>query len=308
LLKAVCGALRHQPLLVGFIAGVDKADTAAFAQQLAARLRTYKLVIIESQGGIVDINGQPLSFMDESMLAALLNTGEAEWAGLAERRLTLQAVRAALLGGVGSVNLCTLPGTARELFTYEGSGTLFTLADYCTVQKLGIDDFEQVERLIARGQREGLLKRRSTDEIAGLLLDAYGATIGAHHLAGICALTSEPYRTAGAGEITGLYTITRFKGEGVGARLMARLLTDARAAGLAYVFACTTKAHAQAFFERHGFRRVGHDQVPAAKWIGYDPRRKQRVAVYRLDLANERGPSPTPLECAGLRTLGVSGA
>ena len=70
-------------------------------------------------------------------------------------------MRAALLGGVASVNLCTLAGAPRELFTYTGSGTLCTHADYCTVQRLGIDDFEEVERLIERGQREGLLKLRT---------------------------------------------------------------------------------------------------------------------------------------------------
>ena len=40
------------------------------------------------------------------------------------------------------------------------------------------------------------------------------------------------------------------------------------------------------FFERHGFRRVGTDDVPAAKWAAYDPQRKALVAVFRFDLAN----------------------
>ncbi len=303
LLKTAWEALRRRPLFVGVTAGAGKAEATTFAQQIAAGLRVYKLVVVDGEGGIVGSDGKPLSFMDEATLSALLRAGEAEWAGLAGRRLTLQAIRAALLGGVGSVNLCTLSGTARELFTYEGSGTLFTLADYCNVQKLGIDDFEEVERLIARGQREGLLKLRSADEIAGLLLHAYGATIGARHLAGICALTTEPYRADAAGEITGLYTITRFKGEGVGGRLMARLVADARAGGLAYVFACTTEERAQAFFERHRFRRVGHDQVPAAKWVGYDPRRKTQVAAYRLDLANARRTVPATGEPSDPRSL-----
>src|SRR6185295_2442409 len=129
-----------------------------------------------------------------------------------------------------------------ELFTYEGSGTLFTLEDYCTVERLCIDDYEEVERLMARGQREGVLKPRSDDETAQLLVNGYGATVGAHHLAGICSLLiTEDYRLGGAGEITGLYTMTRFKGEGVGDRLLKRVIDDARAAGLRYVFATTTE-------------------------------------------------------------------
>jgi N-acetylglutamate synthase-like GNAT family acetyltransferase len=284
LLSAVWATLRCGPLFVGVIAGADADTTKAMAQQVATRLRVHKLILVHPAGGITGSDGKQLSFMDETMLSALLAAGQAEWAGLAERRPALEAVHAALLGGVASVNLCTLDGAPRELFTYTGSGTLCTKADYCTVQRLGIDDFEEVERLIERGQREGLLKLRTADEIALMLINGYGATIGAHHLAGICALVTEPYGAARAGEIVGLYTITRFKGEGVGGRLVARVLEDARGTPLSYVFACTTEKRAQGFFERQGFRRVGTDDVPAAKWDAYDPQRKAQVAVFRFDL------------------------
>ncbi len=284
LLGNVWAALRRGPLFVGVVAGATPAGATLFAEELAGRLRVHKLVLTEPEGGVTGSDGKPLSFMDETMLETLLAAGQAEWAGLGSRRETFTAIRAALLGGVTSVNLCSLAGLARELFTYEGSGTLFTLQDYCTVQRLGIDDFEEVERLIERGQREGLLKMRTAEEVASMLVNGYGATIGAHHLAGICALTAAPYEAERAGELVGLYTITRFKGEGVGARLVTRVLNDARAAGLRYVFACTTEIRAQGFFERQGFRRVSHGRVPAAKWTGYDPQRKAIVAAFRFDL------------------------
>ena len=265
LLSAVWATLRRGPLFVGVVAGGDADATKAIAQQVATRLRVHKLVLVHPAGGISGSDGKQLSFMDEAMLSMLLAAGQAEWSGLSERRPALEAVRAALRGGVASVNLCTLAGAPRELFTYTGSGTLCTRADYCTVQPLGIDDFEEVERLIERGQREGLLKQRTADEIAVMLINGYGATIGAHHLAGICALVTEPYVDQCAGEV-------------------ARVLEDARLAQLAYVFACTTEERAQAFFERQGFRRVGTDDVPAAKWASYDPQRKALVAVFRFDL------------------------
>jgi len=286
LLGTMWTALRRGPLFVGVVAGADGIATTRVAASVAARLRVHKLVLIEPQGGVVGADGKSLSFMDEAMLDTLLAAGQAEWLGLGTRRATLSAVRDALLAGVASVNLCTLDGTARELFTYEGSGTLFTLADYCKVERLGIDDFEEVERLIARGQREGILKVRTADQVANLLGHGYGATIGAHHLAGFCALLTAPYAAAHAGEVVGLYTITRFKGEGIGGRLVARVLADARAAGLAYVFACTTEERAQSFFERQGFHRVAAEDVPPVKWQDYDPRRKAHVAVFRLDLEN----------------------
>jgi N-acetylglutamate synthase-like GNAT family acetyltransferase len=288
-LTNVWAVLRRGPLCVGIVAGATHTAATVFAQQLGSRLRVHKLILIEPEGGVTSNDGKPLSFMDETMLETLLATGQAEWAGLGARRATFDAIRGALLGGVTAVNLCSLGGVARELFTYEGSGTLFTLQDYCTVQRLGVDDYEEVERLIERGQREGLLKLRTTDEVADMLVHAYGATIGAHHLAGICALTTEAYVAEHAGELVGLYTITRFKGEGVAARLVARVLGDARDAGLAYVFACTTEARAQGFFERQGFRRVSPEDIPVAKWRAYDPQRKAAVAVFRFDLQSAAG-------------------
>jgi amino-acid N-acetyltransferase len=256
-----------------------------FAKEVACRLRVHKLVLLEPEGGLIGADGKRISFMDEPTLEALLDAGEAEWTGLSQRIELVEAVRSALLAGVANVNVCSLDGAASELFTYEGSGTLFTLEDYCTVERLCIDDYEEVEQLIARGQREGVLKPRDPEETAKLLVNGYGAIVGAHHLAGICSLLiTEAYRCAGAGEITTLYTMTRFKGEGVGVRLLKRVAKDAREAGLSYLFATTTEERAQAFFERQGFRRVGRDEVPASKWESYEAERLQRVVVLRYDL------------------------
>ena len=53
--------------------------------------------------------------------------------------------------------------------------------------------------------------------------------------------------------IVGLYSINRFKGEGVGERLVSRLLAEALQRGLSYVFACAVDERAKLFFARQGF-------------------------------------------------------
>lgn len=286
LLSRIWGTLRAVPLFIGVGSYADRQALRLFAKEVACRLRVHKLVLLDPAGGLTGADGKRISFMDEPTLEALLKAGQAEWTGLAQRLRTVEAVRAALLAGVANVNLCALEGAASELFTYEGSGTLFTLEDYCVVERLCIDDYEEVERLMARGQREGVLKPRTQKEMIQLLVNGYGATVGAHHLAGICSLLiTEDYRRAGAGEITGLYTMTRFKGESIGLRLLKRVLQDARKAGLTYVFATTTESRAQVFFERQGFKRVGFDDVPASKWLSYDPARKADAAVLKYMLA-----------------------
>src|SRR6185369_1257290 len=103
--------------------------------------------------GGISTGGRSLSFMNGEVLRELVRPGAAEWAGLGSRRTLLEAICRVLEGGVSSVTLCPLSGLGRELFTYEGDGTLFTLTDYCQVEKLGIDDFREVEQLLQRGER-----------------------------------------------------------------------------------------------------------------------------------------------------------
>jgi amino-acid N-acetyltransferase len=93
-----------------------------------------------------------------------------------------------------------------------------------------------------------------------------------------------PYLDDKAGEIVGLYTITRFQGEGIGGRLVSRMIQKAKTASLGYIFACTFQEGAQRLFERYGFQQVDPGAVPGAKWQDYDLARKEQIAVYRQNL------------------------
>ena len=291
-LAQIWSVLRAHPLFVGLWSSRTPSSFISCVQQLAVRLKVHKLILLDPAGG-VSIGGNRVSFMNGPVLGELLRQGEAEWAGLRDRRRLLETVRAALEGGVSSVSLCPITGLARELFTYEGCGTLFTLTDYCRIERLGIDDFHEVEKLLERGQREGYLKTRSPAEIGQLLLHGYGARLGnvPGELAGFCALL--PYPKQNGAEIVGLYTITRFQGEGIGGRLIATMIAEGEQRGFAYLFATTTQEGAQRLFERHGFHRVTPEDVPSAKWQGYDPERKREVMVYRRELVSRSTQSGT---------------
>jgi amino-acid N-acetyltransferase len=279
--------LKRARLCVLVVTGWEASLLPRAAAAVAVALGVPKLILVDPRGGLGEGTSR-LSFVDESVLDTVLTTqGEAEWAGLAEQRDLLIAVREALGGGVEAVNLCTLEGVGEELFTYQGSGTLFTQDDYCRVGPLTLDQFAQAERLLERGQREGMLKLRTEEETAEVLASGFGATICGRNLAGIAGLLTEPYADARAGEIVGLYTITRFKGEGIGERLVARLIAEAASRGLTYVFAVAFDERAQQFFQRVGFARVRAGAVPAAKWAGYDTRRRGRIGVFRRRMGGQ---------------------
>ncbi len=281
LLVQVWEVLRTAPIFIGLWPEQANVSFLLCVQRLAIRLKVYKLVLLDQEGGLASARG-PTSFLNGPALKDLQSKIE-NIEGYVERRLPLETAGRALEGGVSSVSLCAPSHLARELFTYEGCGTLFTLTDYCRVERLALDDFYEAERLMQRGEREGYLKNRTPYEVSLLLLHGYGAWLGKEKdLVGFCSLF--PYPAENAGEISGLYTLTRFHGEGIGSRLVMTAITKGWERHFAYLFACTNQEGAQRLFERFDFHRVDPGEVPAEKWEGYDEERRQNVAVYKREL------------------------
>ncbi len=243
------------------------------AADAALALGLTKLVYLDRVGGFVRPDGERVSFVD---LAELRE-------GVADPRTGLLAeIERLLAAHFPAVNLCTVEGLADELFTYSGSGTLFTPERYVAVRRLGIDDFDAAADLIARGVEEGYLAPRSAAQLDGILASGFGAFVDASHLAGIGALL--PYADGKSGEIASLYTLTRFLGEGVGAHIVEYALEQAARQGLGRVFACTTSSRVASFFERCGFSRVALEALPAEKWQGYDAERRARLICLAHEL------------------------
>ncbi|MGH7905704.1 MAG: GNAT family N-acetyltransferase [Candidatus Binataceae bacterium] len=272
--------LRAGSAVAAAAATLDPADFTVFAQELASRLRVFKLILLDRHGGITGEDGSRVSFLQLHRIGRFIRRERS-----AMRRVVLRAAARALEHGVGSVNLTAPRDVYRELFSFSGAGTLLTERRYGVVRPISIDDFEEVQALIVQGQNEGVLLKRSPEEIAALLPSCFGYRIGDEHLAGVCSLLTEPYRRERAGEITALYTLTRFQGEGVAVELVTGVLSEARARGLRYAFACTGEERAGRFFNRLKFRRASFADVPAAKWRGYDKARRLQLNIFRYELA-----------------------
>ena len=271
--------LRERPRLGIVVSSGDRF--VADCRELAVRLGVFKLVWIDRRGGLRGATGNRHSFLHLGELRSLL---EDEGRGLAnpDRIEFWREVAAMLEAGLPAVNVCSADGLAEELFTYAGSGTLFTRDRYMSVRRLGIDDFDAAHDLIHRGVDEGYLVARSGEEVDAILASGFGAFVEGRHLAGIGALLLGGEERSG--EIASLYTLTRFLGEGVGCSLVGFAVSRARELGLSHIYACTTSERVGAFFERNGFRAVAQEEIPEAKWRRYDPERRSRVRCYRLEL------------------------
>jgi amino-acid N-acetyltransferase len=253
---------------------------ARTCREIVLRLALSKLMWVDAAGGLRRADASRRSFVDLEELRRLLrNRASREHP---TRLALLREIEMALSAGVGAVNLSTLEGLADELFTYAGSGTLFTRERYVLVRRLGLEDYDAAADLIARGVAEGYLVPRAPEEVERIFVSGFGAFVEGRHLAGLGALLEHP--GAGAAEIASLYTLTRFLGEGIGSHLVHFALERARNRGLGFAFACTTSERVVDFFERQGFRPVGTDEIPAEKWRAYDPDRRGRVRCLRRDL------------------------
>ena len=285
-LETVMWRLLREWAGAGLLAG-GGSPLVAQCRELALRLGVVKLVWIDPGGGFSDRGGRRLSFVHREELQELL---AARGRLSRSRRALLREIDAMLEGGVPAVNVCDLAGLDRELFTYAGSGTLFTRKRYVLVRELGLDDFDAAYDLIGRGVAEGYLARRSARAVDRILAHGFGAFVEGRHLAGIGALLTYPDAPR-VGEIASLYTLTRFLGEGVGQHLVAFALRRARALGLRWVFGCTTQPRVGAFFERQGFEAVAAEDLPEAKWRGYDRRRRPRLLCFRRPTRRRRTPA-----------------
>ncbi len=244
----------------------------------ALRLGLTKLVWLRADGGLRAEDGAPISFIDRKELRRhrQIGTGSPADVGL------LAEIESMLEGGIPSVNLCSPAGLDDELFTYAGSGTLFTRERYAEVRALSVDDFDAAGDLIARGVAEGYLVERDEAGLDRVLSGGIGVFIEGRDLAGVGSLL--PHAEAAAAEIASLYTVTRYLGEGIGHQIVSFAVRRARESGYAYAFACTTSDRVAAFFERAGFRHVDGEAIPPAKWQGYPRERRDRLICLRIDL------------------------
>ena len=242
---------------------------------VSRRLDLFKVVRLADVPGVRDDKGRVRSFIDGHGLRALLEGRRNPHPEL------LREIDRLLESGIENVNLCTVGGLHDELFTYSGSGTLFTRERYVLVRRLGVDDYDAAENLINRGVAEGYLAPRSDAAIDDLLAEGFGAFVSGQHLAGIGALHQFPGL---CGEVSSLYTLTRFVGAGLGSELVGFALDRARGGGLQSVFACTMSPRVGAFFEGFGFTAESPESLPPEKWVDYDPERRQRVLCFKRAL------------------------
>jgi amino-acid N-acetyltransferase len=128
-----------------------------------------------------------------------------------------------------------------------------------TVRPARISDMRAVEPIIRNFANDRLMLPKSSDQLARTFREFVVATDG-DEIIGCGALRIYTEKLA---EICSLAVAEPYQGGGVGRKLVARLLDEARALDLETVFALTLQP---VFFEKLGFRTVSKENFPLKVW------------------------------------------
>ncbi|QQO09050.1 amino-acid N-acetyltransferase [Breznakiella homolactica] len=164
----------------------------------------------------------------------------------------------------------------RELFSNLGAGTMVYGDEYESIRPLKTKDIADVLRLMEPLMQQGVLLRRTAEDVQERKDDyAVFEIDGSVHA---CAALHD-WGDA-QGEIAAIATDPAYGHMGLGRRLVRYLADRAQKQGFQRVFVLTTKT--QDWFEFLGFKEVPLSSLPERKRAYYDKDRKSKI--FALDI------------------------
>src|SRR5215831_1960224 len=168
----------------------------------------------------------------------------------------------------------------REIFSNLGVGTMVYGNDYESIRPMKTDDIGDVLRLMQPLIEEGILIKRTEDDLmAGqgdfvvYSIDDVVHACGSLHDYG-----------DGQGEIAAIATNPVYAHLSMGRKILSYLVDKAAKIGMARVFALTTRT--VDWFEQMGFVEASLESLPARKRDAYNHARKSRI--FALELKDRR--------------------
>ncbi len=128
-------------------------------------------------------------------------------------------------------------------------------------RKARLEDVEDIHRLIGSHARKGDLLPRSRNQLYEHLRNFWVA----EEEGGLVGCASLQVSWKDLAEIRSLAIAEKWKGRGIGSRLVILCLEDAHALGVNKVFALTLPDRV-VFFEKHGFEKTPMNQLPHKIW------------------------------------------
>ena len=266
----------------GEIFNLNFADVAV---QTAIELKADKLIAFNDDGPIRDEDGN--IFRELTLLKSekfLVRQKSVAGCATAENSsntyFSLKACHMACDGGIARAHVISANedgALLKELFTRDGSGTMVYRDSYETIRRARIDDVMGILNLIAPLEHEGILVKRSRDQLEReihcfTVMEKDGVVIG-------CAALY-PFSDGESGELACMAVHRDYRRDGKAAKLLTHIERQALKLNINKLFVLTTQtAH---WFIEQGFIETLCSALPVERAALYNYQRKSKVFVKSL--------------------------
>jgi amino-acid N-acetyltransferase len=168
----------------------------------------------------------------------------------------------------------------REIFSNLGIGTMVYGNDYESIRPMKTEDISDVLRLMQPLMEQGILIKRTEDDLMARQGDYVVYSID--DVVHACGALHD--YADGQGEIAGIATDPVYSHLSMGRKIVLYLVEKAAKVNMNRVFALTTRT--VDWFEQLGFVEATLESLPAAKRDTYDHARKSRILA--LELKDQR--------------------
>lgn len=279
--QLACGAIVLQgPVGVSVTGESFNLSSDEIATQLAIRLKADKLIGFCISQGVPDDHGRVISEMfpnDAQVRLAKLATTSSDSGMLRFLQGAIQANR----NGVHRCHLIDYQmdgALLQELFSREGIGTQIVMESAEQIRRATIDDIGGILDLIRPLELQGILVRRSREQLE-MEIDKF--TIIQRDNMTIACAALYPYSTEHIGEMACVAVHPDYRSSARGEALLQRITAEARQLGLNKLFVLTT--HSIHWFQERGFVPAGISSLPEMKKQLYNYQRGSKVLLLELD-------------------------
>jgi len=256
-----------------------RLNSDAVAVEVARALHAVKLIYLAEQPGIA-CGGELLRQLTIEEAEVVLKKRREELSHESVSKLQ-HAVRAAR-GGVPRVHLIdgrVEEGLLAEVFSNEGIGTLVHANEYQAIRRAHKKDARSIYALLQAGMENDELLLRTRAEIERQVEDFYVFEVDRNPAACIALHFYAEERKA---EMACVCVDPKYENQGIGAKLMQYIETQARGSDMTKLFCLSTQA-VNYFVQKGGFRLGVPDDLPASRRERYD-RSGRRSQVLIKDL------------------------
>ena len=250
------------------------------ATQLAIKLKAEKMIGFCSSQGVFNDAGDIISELFPNEAQARIEELEKEGDYLSGTARFLRGAVKACRSGVRRSHLISYQedGTLlQELFSRDGIGTQIVMESSEQIRRATINDIGGILDLIAPLEQQGILVRRSREQLE-MEIDKF--TIIQRDNTTIACAALYPFPEEKIGEMACVAVHPDYRSSSRGEVLLQRIAAQAKQMGLNHLFVLTTRSiH---WFQERGFKPVDVELLPESKKLLYNYQRRSKVLMTDL--------------------------